>query len=292
MNTDIIERAKTFYQYFSANGLIDLIILGLATISANFLAYIYYFDINALVFVDASTITKHVLVISLHYAGALAVISITLVIAQNLITSREFLNSMGRVGPIGIDLGSLFPRTVRFSLWSILDRRILRTVLTVVLFSMVYIGSINAIILIIVTTILIVFISFLYLRFWGELEDVEDTKTVLLFGGYIRMEVLSISITEELKKETGNYLLAKVGVILLYLALSIGIGRANYIEDEMQASLDGMSSNVAVITSSSFGLLLYDLNEKFVFFKPWNNIDNLFLPKDNQKSLKTLQSIN
>lgn len=291
MNTDVIEKVKFFYQYLSVNGVIDLIVLGLATISANFLAYVYYFDINALAFVDATTITKHVLVISLHYAGALAVVSVILVIIQNIMTSREFLETMGNIGSadFGFNFGSILPRTLRFALWKILEKRMLRTTLAILLFCLIYIGLMNTIILLAVTIITIALISFLYLRFLNEKQNIDDTKSVSLLGGYFKMDVPTIVINDEIKKETGSYLLAKVGVIVLFLALSIGIGRANYIENYTSAFLEGYKSNsVIIVTNSNSGLILYDLNEKEVLFKPWSQIKGMQLPIESQRSLKTL----
>lgn len=288
MNTETLGKIKNYYKYFSTSAIIDIVILGLAAISASFLSYMYYFDINALALVDAGTLTKHVLVISLHYAGALAVVSVSLVIFQHFMTSRDVISASSSIVSYELNLSSVIPSSIRLALWSVFEKRVLRTTLTVILFSLVYIGVSNSLIWALLTSIVFIIISVLYLRFLSEGNGCEDTNVVTFLNGKITFEVPVLTITDEMRETSGNYIIAKTGVIILYLALSIGVGRANYIEENTKVLFSSSQKSMAIVASSSSGLILYDTDLEIILFKPWSEIKGMTLPFKNQKSLKKL----
>lgn len=291
MKVEVIDKLRDVYSYLSAKGIVDLCLLGLAVVSANFSAYIYYFDINALSFVDASAIAKHILVISIHYAGALAVVSISLLLLQNLMSSRGLMD--GAIDSIALPIvGSMFQQTMRFTLWSILEKRALRTTATIILFSAVYIGVVNTLIMACTTLIVLFGISYFHLQLLKEKPEADNGEIAeLLVGGYFTVTIPTAVTDEDIKVELKSYLLAKIGVIALLLALSIGIGRANYIDHKANAVLGGeQPTNVVVITTSSSGLALYDKELKVVVFKPWSKVEGITFPIESQRSIKTLST--
>ncbi|EKY4197915.1 hypothetical protein RCQ53_005281 [Vibrio harveyi] len=290
MKVEVIDKLGDMYSYLSAKGIVDLCLLGLAVVSANFSAYIYYFDINALSFVDASAIAKHILVISIHYAGALAVVSISILLLQNLMSSRGFMD--GAFDSIALPIaGSMFQQTMRFTLWSILEKRALRTTATIILFSAVYIGVVNTLIMACITLIVLFGISYFHLQLLKEKPEADNGEIAELLGGYFTVTIPTAVTDEDIKVELKSYLLAKIGVIALLLALSIGVGRANYIDHKANAVLGGeQPTNVVVITTSSSGLALYDKELKVVVFKPWSKVEGITFPIESQRSIKTLST--
>lgn len=290
MKVEVIDKLRDMYSYLSAKGIVDLCLLSLAVVSANFSAYIYYFDINALSFVDASAISKHILVISIHYAGALAVVSISILLLQNLMSSRGFMD--GAIDSIALPItGSMFQQTMRFTLWSILEKRALRTTATIILFSAVYIGVVNTLIMACTTLIVLFAISYFHLQLLREKPEADNGEIAELLGGYFTVTIPTAVTDEDIKVELKSYLLAKIGVIALLLALSIGIGRANYIDHKANAVLGGeQPTNVVVITTSSSGLALYDKELKVVVFKPWSKVEGITFPIESQRSIKTLST--
>lgn len=286
MQAEVLEKLKGYYKYFSANGVLDFVILGLAVISASFLSYIHYFDINALALVDSGTLTKHVLVVSLHYAGSLAFVSVSLLLFQNVMTSKEVVFLMSRYNTIDIDLAKILPRSVRFALWSFLEKRILRTTLTILVFSLAYMGLVNTLKLIAITALLAILVSYFYLRFLSEDNGLPETEVVRFFGDKVKIHIPLIPLTDEVKEKSSNYFTAKIGVVVLYLALAIGIGRANYITNSTKVAISGEDQELVIVASSSSGLILYDLEAKIVLFKPWSKVGTLELPIENQRSLR------
>ncbi|MGR5447123.1 hypothetical protein ACPV47_19665 [Vibrio jasicida] len=289
LQEELTNKLKDYYKLFNANGLFDLIILGLAAVSANFLSFIYYFDINALSLIDSGTVTKHVLIITLHYAGSLAAVSVGLLLFQHMMTSKEVLSFLGKSAPLSFSL-EMLPRSLRLTLWNVLEKRTLRMILTISLFSIFYIGHINSLKLLGLSVLIVFVVSYLYLRFLGEESEHEKIQVLHLLGDSIKVEFPTMTITDEMKEKSQGYLVAKLGVIILYTALAVGIGRANYIEHNTGVIVAEHEEPLAVIGSSASGLLLYELNKKVVVFQPWSKVDSLSLPLERQKSLRKMNN--
>ncbi|MEH0700791.1 hypothetical protein [Vibrio owensii] len=288
MSENLITKIKAIFRYMSINGLVDAVILTLAALSANFLTYIYYFDINILSLIDASSVAKHVLVLSLHYVGALAVTSIFMVLLQQIIAQEEFFGIASKTS--GLDLTG-FPRSIRLLFWQMFEERTFRTIATVLLFSVFYIGSRNSLILLVISLLVFVLISYLYLRFIGEEYQEQKFRKLSVFNHSIVFAVPTITINKEMKQTSIRFMMAKLGIIVMYLALSIGIGRGSYVENNVRVNLGNDFENISMITSSSSGIVFYDTINKYVFFKSWNALDHIELPLDSQKSLKTLGEV-
>ena len=288
MSEDLITKIKAIIRYMSVNGLIDAVILTLAALSANFLTYIYYFDINILSLIDAGSVAKHVLVLSLHYVGALAVTSITMVLLQQIIAQEEFLGIASKTS--GLDLTG-FPRSIRLLFWQLFERRTFRTIATVLLFSAFYIGLKNSFILLIISLLVFVFISYLYLRFIGEEYQEKRFRKLTVFNHSIVFSEPTFTINKEMKKTSIRFMMAKIGIIVMFLALSIGIGRGSYVENNVRVNLGKNLNNISMVTSTSSGIVFYDTISKHVFFKSWDSLEHIELPLDSQKSLKKLAQV-
>ncbi len=285
MSEKLIKKTKTIFRYMSINGLVDAVILTLAALSANFLTYIYYFDINVLSLVDASSVTKHVLVLSLHYVGALAITSIVMVLLQQIVAQEEFLGIVSKKS--GLDLTG-FPRSMRLLFWQFFEKRTFRTVSTVFIFSIFYIGLRNSFIFLFISLLVFVLVSYLYLRFIGEEYQEKKLRKISVFNHSIIFAVPTITINTEMKKTSMRFMMAKLGIIVMFVALSIGIGRGNYVENNVRVKLDNNFERISMVTSSSSGIVFYDTIKKYVFFKSWDALGRIELPFESQKSLKKL----
>ncbi|MFL9625671.1 hypothetical protein [Aeromonas jandaei] len=282
MSEKLIKKTKAIFRYMSINGLVDAVILTLAALSANFLTYIYYFDINVLSLIDTSSVAKHVLVLSLHYVGALAVTSIAMVLLQQIIAQEEFLGIASKTS--GLDLTG-FPRSIRLLFWQMFEERTFRAIVTVFIFSIFYIGVINSLILLVISLLVFILVSYLYLRFIGEEYQEKKFRKISVFNHSIMFAIPTFTINTEMKHTSMRFMMAKLGIIVMFLALSIGVGRANYVVKNVRVKL-GNDFEYSMVTSSSSGIVFYDTINKYLFFKSWDALGQIELPLENQKSLK------
>ncbi|HHQ4505567.1 TPA: hypothetical protein ACSP3X_000357 [Aeromonas hydrophila] len=287
MSEKLIKKTKAIFRYMSINGLVDAVILTLAALSANFLTYIYYFDINVLSLIDASSVAKHVLVLSLHYVGALAVTSIAMVLLQQIIAQEEFLGIASKTS--GLDLTG-FPRSIRLLFWQIFEERTFRAIATVFIFSIFYIGVRNSFILLVISLLVFILVSYLYLRFIGEEYQEKKFRKISVFNHSIVFAIPTFTINTEMKHTSMRFMMAKLGIIVMFLALSIGVGRANYVEKNVRVKL-GNDFEYSMVTSSSSGIVFYDTINKYLFFKSWDALGHIELPLESQKSLKKLVEV-
>ncbi|WP_019281407.1 hypothetical protein [Vibrio anguillarum] len=287
MSEKLLKKTKAIFRYMSINGLVDAVILTLAALSANFLTYIYYFDINVLSLIDASSVAKHVLVLSLHYVGALAVTSIAMVLLQQIIAQEEFLGIASKTS--GLDLTG-FPRSIRLLFWQMFEERTFRAIATVFIFSIFYIGVRNSFILLVISLLVFILVSYLYLRFIGEEYQEKKFRKISVFNHSIVFAIPTITINTEMKHTSMRFMMAKLGIIVMFLALAIGVGRANYVENNVRVKL-GNDFKYSMVTSSSSGIVFYDTINKYVFFKSWDALGHIELPLESQKSLKTLVEV-
>lgn len=289
MSTEILKKVRVLYRYMSINGLLDALLLIAAAISANFLTYIYYFDINALALIDSSTVAKHVLILSLNYVGALAVVTIVLVLYQHTFLQLELAKVVGKLADFQLNMGpDLFRRSSRVLLWKLFEERTLRLLFTVLFFSFFYIGRINSLLLCLVSAIFFPLMVFLYLKFIGEEDYGEKIITMNILGNKINTSVPTFNSSDDIKQTSIHYLLTKVGFVAIYLALAIGIGRADFVKNNVRVSFANEAQEVTIIASSSAGMIFYDVEKSFVFFKSWEALGNLSLPSESQRSIKTI----
>jgi len=186
----------------------------------------------------------------------------------------------------------------------ILSKKILKHTVTILIFSCLYVGVENA--SFILYAFLFYFAVILYSTHKGKKieEDAEIgellTNNQVVVGEHNgglnklikRIEITFESISQDVQEskekiKNGEYLQflsKKVGFMLVFLSLALGVGRADFVKDNVHVKLEGSEVNLVLYLTTSSGIGLYDVDRKTVIFTSWDNVKDMELLPEKRRS--------
>jgi len=115
--------------------IIENVIIFTSLISANFVAYIAYFDINMFMFIDSSAVIKHTFSMIILFTFVSASLRIFFIIFQNIfLVKHENILFISFITLKDTDSSIIY---------KLFDNRLLRYIITIITFNFLYIGITN-----------------------------------------------------------------------------------------------------------------------------------------------------
>lgn len=284
------------------NILTNMLLVG-SIVSITFASYISCFDINAFIFVNASTVGKHFTEMAILYVLVLAGVSLLLLFASNYLTvSERFKNSQSTIFSFFSFVVIEIPEDETILFQKFLSSLITKYLLTILIFSILYVGAVNALY---ISSLFIIYCTILYLgHHINQKEILEDPKynnseeknlEAKKKGkiSIIAQEILSsvnLDIQESNEKiKNGEFIqfFAKgLGIILVLLSFSLGIGRADFVKHNLLVKMTEKEGSFALFLTTSSGVGLYDIDNEKVIFIPWGRLDEMELDSQKRRYLR------
>ncbi len=274
--------------YIRKKNIIENVILFGAIVSANFASYLAYYDINALVVTDTSALFQYISSFTILFIVISASISVLLLFIQK--TSLLISDEKGYIS-----------QDIRKLIHDAIGNKVFKFILTIIIFLYFYTGLKNSLsimgILLLYITSLIIFRSENTPRLNHSLKV---HVRIMRERNFIKKLCYSLRITFlanlNLKKtfqfiNQGQYtqfLLSKVGILLILFSLALGVGRANYVQNHILVNLNNNKKTFVLYLSTSNGIALYDTTLQQVSFISWGNVKNLVFLSKERRSLNTL----
>lgn len=194
---------------------------------------------------------------------------------------------------------------IRKEIHNAIGNKVFKFILTMIVFLFFYTGLINFLIIIgILITYIILLIMFdaifhseniqIENDFWLEFKNSETIlhKINLVF------EIIDISHNGffsnfDFKKtfqfiQKGQYLqfiLSKIGIMLILFSLALGVGRANYVQNHILVNVNKDKQTYVLYLATGDGIALYNASLKQVSFISWGNVKNLLFLSKERRSL-------
>lgn len=270
------------------------ILLLLSIVSVNFAGYIAYYDINIFMMIDSSAIIKYIFSLLILFAFVAAVTTLVLLFIEKYIFSTPI--SFFHIGDEK-KISSIF--------------NLLRYPLIILIFSCIYIGWLNTL------KIFFVFIFYFGVIYIGEI--VNDTyfktgnKNKINIIAFIKSTIKTHNFKEAFNNinqfvkdyfgliidyfkfllkfnpqnfELKHFIFTRFGFMFLLLALSLGIGRASFVNNSFYVKLNSNNQVYVLFLSTTNGIFLFDKNKDEVFYTANDKIKKLVFLKDARRSLK------
>ncbi len=87
-----------------------------------------------------------------------------------------------------------------------------------------------------------------------------------------------------------KFIVGKVGVLLLFLSIALGIARAMYVQDNIHVKINGDSRELSLYMTTSSGVGLYDRENKTALFSAWDSIERMEFPKEKRRTFGNMFS--
>ncbi len=299
------EEIKKLWDYIKSLNILGNILLFGAIITANVTVYISYFDVNSLSVIDSTTAIKHTLGFTMLYAMAYAGVAIFLQFLQSYILTKDSLDL--------VVFHLKIPLKIREELHSIIENFFCRFTITILIFSIIYVGLEKS--AIIMLLFLIYFGFIIFSKYSHSMEIIKGTavssdasKNTTDFQGQLTKEKLInvrllenvtqylefiTDIFKESKENLKNgkyfeFVIGKVGVFFLLLSISFGVARAVYVEDNVHVKINKESVIYAIYMTTSSGVGLYDLENRIAIFSSWDSIDKMKFIKNKRRTLENI----
>lgn len=301
--SELIKVTKEIVDYLKEKNVFSNFLLFGSVISANFAAYLACFDINALLIIDATTAGKHIVGIIILYVMVSAAVSLALLYLPNYFSLTE---TFRRKSGVNINIGFMkFSDKTLKSIRAVLSNVVFKYALSIFIFSCLYVGIENTVFIIYVFTIY--FITILLSDYWhkdknesnGQNEPEENNQPSQKKAWYVDVFRSFITRTETIfntiytdfdrafeKLKNGEYikfLANKAGFILIFLSLALGVGRADFVQNNVHVQLNGIEKTYVLYMTTSAGVALFDKNNKQVSFTSWDKINNMLFLKDKRR---------
>ena len=101
----------------------------------------------------------------------------------------------------------------------------------------------------------------------------------------VSYEIMFNNTTETVKKSFFEYFTSVWGIALVFLSVSLGIARANYVEENIHIHINNESKTYVLFMTSSSGASLFKKENKEVLFIPWGNLSSMVFLSKKRRSL-------
>ena len=262
--------------YIRKKNIIENILLFGAIVSANFASYLAYYDLNATMIIDATALTKYILNFTITYIIVSTSISVVLLFIQNF-------------SLLMTDEKGILSKESRQIAHDALGNKVFKFILTVFIFLFFYVGVKNSLI----TVGIFIFYGILLIIFNTifNSEDNEDKNSIHLRESFSGIGI-SINIEKSLsyiyQGQYTQFLLSKIGIMLILFSLALGVGRANYVQEHILVNINEDKKTFVLYLATGDGVGLYDTELKQISFISWGNVKNLVFLSKERRSLDTL----
>jgi hypothetical protein len=292
------EMLDKLYKVIKDRHVLETVIILLSILSVNFSSYISYFDLNTISIIDSTSISKYFFGAVVLYAIVAACVSILLLFVQNLIL---IISEIPLV--LGHEvLGSVvISKESRKNIQVGLEGRVIKYLLILMTFCFLYIGFMATFLIFFLCLLYISVISYFRKKFADEGQmrvDVEQSNEKfkidssiyngVIPGGFLvnfLVDFLIDAITDIKKGKYSDFIISKVGVLLLLFAFSLGIGRAFFVEENIHVNLNGGEKILVLYLTTNDGVALYDKGVGQVSFTSWGNISDLVFVGGKRRSI-------
>lgn len=270
-------------------------------ITVNFTSYTAYFDINAFMIIDLTSITKHVLGIVILFTLVSSSIMICFLVINNFIL-------------LPIYQMKLFNKEYNKPFDNFFTSFYLRLISVILVFSFIYMGIYNTLYLI---SFFILFFILIYLysilkSIIFRIRNVQDNKATFVevlmnikSDDYLPLikKFLYDNLTSSLalvlyskkaskialnKDNFIKFITTNIGIMIVFLSLFMGIARADYIENNMEVSINKEKDFYTLFLNTSNGVLLYSERKDNVRFISWDRLDDLSFKKEKKRNWTNL----
>ena len=265
----------------------DGLLLFLAFFSANFVSYIYYYDLNILSLIDSSSIVSHISTMSLYYVISYALVSVLLNV---MIASSEmdFSNveehyTGNKIGRFIVGCILSFSEIFR-SLLPVFSNRIFKIISIVSLFSFLYVGFLNFIYIVIVFVFYLCFLIFMVI--FNKFINQDSVSKVIKKDG--KEKEIYILLTKKMTadifmNDSINVVMSKFGVLLILISVSLGTARADYVTKSSFIFINSTQSYSIVINTSS-GVVVRSHGDQSLSFFSWDDFSKSKFDKTKEES--------
>ena len=84
-----------------------------------------------------------------------------------------------------------------------------------------------------------------------------------------------------------KFLASKVGVMLIFLALSLGFGRAHFVSKNVHVNVNGSAEVFVLFMTTSSGLSLFNPVKRKISFISWDGINSIEFSKEKRRSIES-----
>lgn len=302
MNIDLEKILNKFKENIKKYKIIENIIIFTSIISANFVAYIAYFDINIFMFIDSSAVIKHTFSMIILFTFISASLTIFLIIIQNILLVKH--ENILFISFITVK----DPNSSR--IYKLLNNKFLKYIIAVMIFSFLYIGGTNTLYVLAVFFIIFIFIFIIDLLkeyrapVHKEDEILNEMKKIKFYNKLPSSfkKVLKSAYTYDyiVKKELSilykdgksfQIILSRLGIMIITLSLLIGVGKANFIEKNNLVTIishDKNTSDYVLFLTTKNGVCTFNKTNESVEFLPWGYIKKVTFLSENPYSLRRL----
>ena len=229
--------------------------------------------------IDATALTKYILNFTITYIIVSTSISVLLLFIQNfsLLISDE---------------KGMISKESRQMLHDALGNKIFKFILTALIFLFFYVGLKNSLITVGIFILYVILLIMFNIIF--NSEDKEDKNSIHIAGS-----TLGIGITINIDKSLSyiyqgryiQFLLSKIGIMLILFSLALGVGRANYVQNHILVNINKNKKTFVLYLATGDGVALYDTKLQQVSFIAWGNVKNLVFLSKERRNLNTLLGI-
>lgn len=256
----------------------------LTVVSVNFAGYIAYYDINIFMMIDMTAITKYVfgLVIIFALVSAIITLAVSFLVKYYLLNPTSYF-----FGKMNNKISSLGP--------------LIKFPLIFTIFSFIYVGWINTIYILL---IFLFYFGVMYLADGSEsIKQVFKTKNINIFSELNKIKTVEetkgffqrflnyyyesiITITRASKEvKLKDFILGKIGIMLLLLSFSLGIGRADFVQSKYIVKLNNDEKTYILFLNTFNGIFLFDKKLQETIFVSNDNLHKLVFIKDVRRGL-------
>lgn len=274
---ELIYRIK---KYRIVNSLLQVLMI----VSVNFAGYIAYYDINIFMMIDATAITKYVFGLVIIFA----LISALITLLFSFLEKYYFLNPTSH---FFVDMNqtiSLLGPLIKYPL-------------IFIIFSIIYVGWINTIY---ISLLFIFYFGVMYLADSSEnikevfknknidifselnkIKTLDETKS--FFQRFINYYLVSVMRITRASREINlkDFILGKIGIMLLLLSFSLGIGRADFVQTRYVVKLNNDDKKYILFLNTFNGVFLFDKQFKETIFVANDNLEKLVFVKDARRGI-------
>lgn len=286
--------------------LVENIVLFFSLVSANMFCYFSYFDLNSFVFVDGTAVTRHILTITGLFVVISAAVHVAITFLQNFIAGKG-LKALPSIVDMQFDIYSSKPFIVHIH--DLLGNKILKFGLTILLFSLLYVGPRNSLFIIAFFILYLLIVLAYRMRFEdatqdsGEINDSTESSKKVQFAKYKKIHLIktllmlhSVSgivfepFDTKNRERSYRFIASKVGVLLMLLSLCLGVARAEFVSREVVVKLNADTALYSLFMASSNGVTLFNVSSKEIVFVSWDSSDKIIFQPENQRSIRFIWS--
>ena len=269
------ENITKIFNYVKSEKFRTNLIILLSVISANFAAYISFFDLNSLAIIDSSTISKHIINLLIPYI----LVSVCITLAIHIGKLDMGLAKLYKV--LHYRKEGIFIRVWKFYMNSF-SSAVWKQGVILLLFCFLYIGTSNTLVFLLIFGCLMVFyilLYFLYSHYSKAIIKSCISKTS------IEKDKLELQNIYDEKTSYKNAIIANIGIIIIAFSFFLGIARAIHVYNTTLVKINDDTNNYVLYMTTISGVGLYDWKSKEVSFKSWDSIDNIHFNIENKKSI-------